>query len=97
MNDDPKTCPECDGTVEAMDACHTWPRGDMWMSCMGCFSAILYFCNNCGWKFVHGLNKSNPLNVENEQNRPPWIVGDPMIDKFGDTLLEDGVAWYLDD
>ena len=77
------TCPKC-GTeeIQAVPACHTYLTDKGWYSCMGCYSAIRYECNNCDWEFTHGLNPKNPRAKVNSENEPSWhedswFMGDP--------------------
>jgi hypothetical protein len=87
------SCPECGGKVAYDLACHTWPQrrddgSDAWMSCMGCDSAIEYFCTEwlrdldpgtCGWRYTHGLNSRNPRSAANEAVRPAWLEGHALV------------------
>lgn len=86
-------CPECGhNTVKADFTCHTYGGVDAdgkerWYSCIGCGSAIEYFCTcwledmaadehylcNCTWKYTHGLNPKNPRAAYNETFRPAWL------------------------
>ena len=76
------TCPRCGNPdLGAYYSCHTWSQrsddgSEGWMSCLGCCSAIHYYCNDlddCGWSYEHGLNRHNPRSARNEANRPAWL------------------------
>lgn len=87
------TCPACGGRVAWDYTCHTWMRGDRWLSCMGCDSAIGYFCAawleddakppHCSWEYDHGLNPDSPRAAENEARKPAWLDGHELHGKHG--------------
>lgn len=95
-------CPRCGGAdLAAHLTCHTWSRQrddgtEQWMSCMGCGSAMHYYCadlDNCDWSYDHGLNPRNPRSARNEAARPDWLaapfdtcqrVVDGFVDDDGD-------------
>jgi hypothetical protein len=67
-------CPRCNSEVNGFFDCHTWPgHNGVWMSCIGCSSAIHWYCMECDWSYTEGLSKGNPRSIENEENRPPWV------------------------
>lgn len=77
MSADAQPCPECGAETDSISTCHTWPdrRADgsvVWMSCMNCDSAMLYFCE-CGWEYTQGLNPMSPRSRENQERRPAWL------------------------
>lgn len=70
------------------------------MSCMGCGSAMHYYCarvDDCGWSYDHGLNPGNPHAAVNETNRPDWLPGPfaggcPIADGF----VIDEAGWHTE-
>lgn len=104
--DAPVVCPLCGGADIVWDlTCHTWPRTrddgtQQWMACMGCDSAISYYCRaeGCPWGYTHGLNPRNPRKELEERSRPPWLVTE-TFSRHGIIITRPGVrsAWSDDD
>lgn len=92
------TCPECGCTNIVWDhACHTWPQGGGWMSCIRCDSAMRYSCGCCDWSFTHGLNPDNPRSAKNEASRPTWLpCPEVPYGDFGICIPYPGTR-YIDD
>lgn len=94
----PPTCPECGCTTIVFDlTCHTWQgHGDVWMACQRCDSALEYSCNECDWRFVHGLNSGNPRSAKNEAARPPWLTTPAPLctSKFALNIPYPGTKWW---
>lgn len=73
------TCPRCSSLCRWDYSCHTYPRGNVFFTCLsGCDSATRWFCidDGCSWEYEHGLNPRNPRATKNESNRPEWLPDD---------------------
>lgn len=90
-------CPRCGDTdLAAYYGCHTWSQlgddgSERWMSCLGCCSAIHYYCKDidvCKWSYDHGLNLHNPRSDRNEANRPVWL-SHPFADAVAPGFVDD--------
>jgi len=75
-----RPCPACGAATDMMPTCHTWanrrPDGSVvWMACMGCDSAMDYYCtaDDCRWDYTHGLNPQNPRAADNATRKPGWL------------------------
>lgn len=90
------SCPGCGHKTVYWDfGCHTYPgRGETFMSCMPCDSAIELICgydfenddtSECRWNYVWGLNPKNPRFEEEQKKRPAWLEEDmpPVNDRGG--------------
>lgn len=70
-------CPQCRGPVTQESLCPGYLDKDRWMQCYpACGKASLYECPQvaCGWWFIDGMNRRNPLFHDNEQRRPTWLA-----------------------
>lgn len=97
------SCPTCGAGVRWDYTCHTYGSGTSWWACMGCDSAIDYYCeaDECSWGYTHGLNPGNPRAARNELSRPPWLspeMDELLNGKFGPRALPDiKSTWDEDD
>jgi len=94
-------CPQCGhDSVRADFTCHTYPADPDhpeagWLACMGCDSAVSYYCNcrwttsalaqkdgcQCIWEYTDGLNPRSPRAEANAKARPSWLSEQPLRQK----------------